>query len=361
MGSRGSPRGDEATRSLDSAIFSLPRRGSISRQARAFPPPFDTMPSPTRTSGPPPAGRRARAVERVRARLMKRSSPRLQMIALLMVTGGVGFGAAVVMLELGLRSMAVRYPLALLIAYGAFLLLLRLWLRSVARRRERRRRSRSDYDFDVFDGVGSVRGGGGGGSAGSGPRFGGGGGFTGGGAERGWAPGVAPSPVAGPIPAPMPLASPASPAASLSSAAQSAGGGKSSGGGWGLDLDADDAGPLLALVLVVVAIVAIVAAAGYVIAAAPVLLAELVVDGVVLVGLYSSVRRIDESDWLRTAVRKTWIPALVLALLLGAVGYGIQAALPQARSIGDVWRLAESGAPAPSATDPAPAAEAPAP
>ncbi|HEX2205678.1 MAG TPA: hypothetical protein VHG91_20365 [Longimicrobium sp.] len=301
-----------------------------------------------------PGGRRARAVERVRARLMKRSSPRLQMIALLAVTGGVGFGAAVAMLEMGLRSMAIRYPLALGIAYAAFLLLLRLWLRAVARRRERRRSRGGDFDLDVLD-VGIGRGGGG--SKGPEPRFGGGGGFAGGGAEGGWGPraGIVSSPVPAPMATPVPVPAPSAPAASLSSA--TTGGGKSPGGGWGLDLDfdADDAGPLIALVLVVVALVAIVAAAGYVIAAAPVLLAELVVDGVVLVGLYGSVRRIDESDWLRTAVRKTWIPALVLALLLGAVGYGIQWALPQARSIGDVWRLQERVVPASAgAESPAP-------
>lgn len=99
---------------------------------------------------------------------------------------------------------------------------------------------------------------------------------------------------------------------------------------------------LIALLLLVVAAVALVMAAGYIVIIAPALLAELVVDGIVVAGLYRRVREIDDARWLRTAVRKTWIPALVAALLLGAVGYGVQRALPEARSVGDVWRVAPS-------------------
>ncbi|HEU4561766.1 MAG TPA: hypothetical protein VFS20_28335, partial [Longimicrobium sp.] len=197
-----------------------------------------------------------------------------------------------------------------------------------------------DLDADVFDVVPGRSGGGGGG--GSGPRgFGGGGGFSGGGAGGSWGGPAAPAPI--PAAAPM-----GSSAGALRMQGLTGGAASSRGSGSGfklglpsLDLD-DDSGVLIALILLVVAAVALVMAAGYIVIIAPALLAELVVDGIVVAGLYRRVREIDDARWLRTAVRKTWIPALVVALLLGGVGYGVQRALPEARSVGDVWRAAPS-------------------
>ena len=258
------------------------------------------------------------------------------MMAILTVTGAAGFGVSYTLLHLGVVAMAVRYPVALLAAYGVFLVLLRVWLwtRRRAERRARRRGSRSDWDLvDVVDGVPS--GGGGGGGGGGGIRFGGGGGFSGGGAGGTWepAPGT-------PMVVPMPRASGGG-ASYLSRAGGGAGG--KSGGGWklpGLDLDLDDdSGGLIAIVLVIGIVVAIVAAASYVVLAAPTLLAEVLVDGIVLAGLYRRVRDIDDTDWFRTALRKTWLPAAALALILALAGWGIQAAVPAARSIGDAWRI----------------------
>jgi hypothetical protein len=299
------------------------------------------MASPTRD----PNSRRRRAVQRIRARLAKRRSPRLQMLMLLLLTGAVGFGAAVALLSLGVERMAVRYPLAVLIAYGAFLLFLRLWLRSMLRRRRHRDRD-PDFDVDVLDiGVGGGRSGGG---SGGGPRFGGGSG-GGGGAGGSWsgAPETVPAPAM--APAPMPLSASGSGApAQLASAGGGRGGGGGKSGGWLPDVDLGDLGDLddsvgcLVVALIALAVLAVLAAAGYALAVAPVLLAELVVDGIVIGGLYRAARRIDEGEWLQTALRRTWIPALLLALLLGAVGWGIQRELPWARSLGDVWRAIEA-------------------
>ena len=46
---------------------------------------------------------------------------RLEMLVIVSGTAIVGFFASVVLLAFGLRSMAVRYPFAALLAYGAFL------------------------------------------------------------------------------------------------------------------------------------------------------------------------------------------------------------------------------------------------
>ena len=54
------------------------------------------------------------------------------MTLLVVLTGGAGLLASFVLLHLGVDSMAVRYPLAVTIAYAVFLLLLWLWLRTKA-------------------------------------------------------------------------------------------------------------------------------------------------------------------------------------------------------------------------------------
>ena len=84
------------------------------------------------TSRPQRFTARAKLVERMRERLESQSAPRLQMSLIVSLTGLAGLLASASLLKLGLHSMALRYPAALLIAYGAFLGLLWLWLRSRA-------------------------------------------------------------------------------------------------------------------------------------------------------------------------------------------------------------------------------------
>ncbi len=50
------------------------------------------------------------------------------MSLILAATGAAGFVASFVMLHLGVWRMWVRYPLAVLFAYGVFIVLLRVWL-----------------------------------------------------------------------------------------------------------------------------------------------------------------------------------------------------------------------------------------
>lgn len=58
---------------------------------------------------------------------------RLQMSALVAATCGIGFLASWAMLQLGLASMWLRYPLAAAVAYAAFLALVGLWVHVEAR------------------------------------------------------------------------------------------------------------------------------------------------------------------------------------------------------------------------------------
>src|ERR1700750_205889 len=88
------------------------------------------------------------AVESVRANLVRRTSPRMHMLGLVVVTGGVGFLASFAMLHAGVRSMAVRYPIATCLGYAAFLGLIRLWIRQY-RVTARATSKKSRYDFDL--------------------------------------------------------------------------------------------------------------------------------------------------------------------------------------------------------------------
>jgi hypothetical protein len=50
------------------------------------------------------------------------------MFGLLALTGTTGFLSSFVLLKSGVESMTLRYPVAVALAYGAFLLLLRVWI-----------------------------------------------------------------------------------------------------------------------------------------------------------------------------------------------------------------------------------------
>jgi hypothetical protein len=64
----------------------------------------------------------------VRALLIDSRSPRFVVLVILILAGAAAFGTSVAALRLGLDSMALRYPLATICGYGAFLALIRLWI-----------------------------------------------------------------------------------------------------------------------------------------------------------------------------------------------------------------------------------------
>src|SRR5262249_44098612 len=106
------------------------------------------------------------------------------------------------------------------------------------------------------------------------------------------------------------------------------------GVGSGLDLE-----ELGFLILAVVALLGGLIATLYVVYIAPVLLAEILVYGLFLGGLYRRVGRIERRHLLPTAVCKTLLPAVLCTLFFGVAGGALQAAMPKARSIGEVWSV----------------------
>src|SRR5690606_31976295 len=70
---------------------------------------------------------RRKILRALRIYFVQKRWPRLAMSVIVIMTGGVGAIASWGMLRIGLEQMWLRYPLALFVAWGAFLLFVRLW------------------------------------------------------------------------------------------------------------------------------------------------------------------------------------------------------------------------------------------
>jgi hypothetical protein len=230
----------------------------------------------------------------VHRRLMQTSFPRVQMMVILALAGLGSFLSSATLLALGFDGMTLRYALAAALGYLMFLLLVRLWIAYQER----------SLSLDGLDGVdlldvdlpnlnltGSAVaesfGGGGGGS------------FGGGGASGSW--------------------------------------GDSGGGGGLADLDGgadlDEAWPI---VLAVVALLAGIAALGFVVYSSPMMFAEVLLDAAVVGAVFKRTRRHQRRHWLHGVVRRTWIPGVVLVLFAAVGGFALQAAQPEAHTLGEV-------------------------
>lgn len=235
---------------------------------------------------------RVREISRVRARLEYDGYPRLQMFLLVAITSASGFVASHALLRFGLTTMWVRYLSAFAVAYLVFLVLLWLWLRTRA----------EDY-VDVPDFLPPL----GRGSTGC-PFEGDGGQFGGGGSG-------------GTFQLPEEVASAKSDALEVL------------GDGLGSAADAEElALPMVALGM----LAALILSSFWIVYAAPVLFAELLVDGVLAASLYRRLRGLDPRHWLETAVRRTIFPFASAAVVAALVGWGMQLYAPQATSIGEV-------------------------
>ncbi|MCW5557219.1 MAG: hypothetical protein KIT22_05220, partial [Verrucomicrobiae bacterium] len=221
---------------------------------------------------------RFRLLSRIERRLLMRRFPRLEMTLLLGFSGMAAALASFLLLQAGLESMALRYPIAVAAGYGAFLLLLRLWLRLQADGPSVL--ESADGGVDLCDAAW----------------------YRGGGTHSN-----------------VDLSRPLGESKGLDP-----------GSGW-LDLDAEELG-LLCIVLLA-------AAAGvltclYLIWVAPSLLAELLVDGLILSGVHRVIGLRSAVHWLPGVFRRTWFPAVCLMFFVGLSGFALHRLAPDAVSIG---------------------------
>jgi hypothetical protein len=214
---------------------------------------------------------RATLLGKLRGRLLLVSAPRFEMALIVRATATLGFLASRGMLALGLRSLALRYACAVVVAYGGFLLLVWIWLLV--------KTNRFEPDGDLSDAVDTL------------------------------------DAVSGSWDTPHTPTS----EASLS--------------------DLDLPGEELAVVVALVAATCVgVVAAGYVVYAAPGLLAEVLLDGTLSYGLYRRLRKVERHHWLESAVGGTWLPATAVTISFVVAGGVMQWYAPEASSIGEVFQ-----------------------
>jgi len=212
-------------------------------------------------------------INRLRAQLELTGLPRFQMLLIVGLTGSAGFLASYWMLRCCVTSMAVRYPIAISIAYLVFLFLLWLWLRTSA----------EDYnDVPDFSGIRSP--------CNDGPAN----------------------------------------CADLPSAPDD-GGAVSEAVGAVAGAD-EFAIPLLILLVVG----ALLLSSLWVVYSAPTLFAELLLDGVLSASLYRRLRGLETQHWLTTAVSRTVWPFVITAATASLGGMALQSYVPTAHSLGDV-------------------------
>ena len=106
-----------------------------------------------------------------------------------------------------------------------------------------------------------------------------------------------------------------------------------SSGGWNLG-DVADADEFAVVVLIVVAVVALASAGMYIIVQAPSLLAEVALDGAVMGSLYQRLQQAERQHWALSAWAYTRWPLLGLLCVMALLGWGLQLAAPGALTMG---------------------------
>jgi hypothetical protein len=214
------------------------------------------------------------------------------MLAVLTVTLAAGFLASIAMLHVGVNRMPVRYPLAVAVSYATFLGVLRWWLgrQAIATNLS------EDPEGLLLPGVAAF------GSASLAAK----------------------------------LAVPEHDD-SRPKSATGRGGGDLSGLGDLAGGGGDGCGALVVLVLIAGLCTLIVSI--YLVATSPMLLAELLVDGALIGAMSRAISPDRTPHWSRSVVRRTWIAALVTAIVFGLVGWGIERVAPGANTLAEAWAI----------------------
>ena len=251
--------------------------------------------------------------DRLNQWLTKHFSLRLHMTLILVATFAVGLLTVHGLFAIHVAKLWMRYAIAVLVAYGAFLGLLKIWLFYFAVCIRHAHASNSSGGVDISDFCDFSGGGTSSGSSSSISDFGSGGGkFGGGGASGSWGP-AEPQPV---IVAPV----------------KSSGGGSSSGSGFGLDLDGDE----IILVLIIIAVAtAIIGAGAYLIWAAPTILSDTAFNAVLASALIHKTKKVSHPEWVGSVVHATAIPFAIVFSLTVLMGWYAQHICPSALRVRD--------------------------
>ncbi len=228
---------------------------------------------------------RQQAVARLGAFLERWRTPRLQVVLLLVMSGGVGLALSFAMLRLGLAPMWLRYPLAGLGSYAVFLALLRGWAARQLDEPDQALETQQDVSptEEPTERIGFLE------SYGKSPAT-----ADSGSRRRGW----------------LDL----------------------------LDLMASIGDASVGAGLLVMAGIVVVAALVIIVLIAPAILAEALLDAMLMAGLWRRLSRYGATQSLAGALRATYAPAAAVIVALGVAGLVLQLIVPGADSIGDVLR-----------------------
>ena len=249
---------------------------------------------------------RDRLIARLATRLSHAEYPRTLMLALVGIASCVGFLITAGMLALGVASPWLRYPMAAVGGYAAFLVFVWMWL--AWRRGDRH----WDPHLDGAEHLGSVPD-----AIESAPAFGGGGGFSGGGSSASFG---------APDHATAVVGHAAEVKSSVLEHALGAAG------------DADEGAVVLVPLVIVAAVLIGLGATVSVLYNAPALLAEVMLDGAIAAAVYRRVRMRSAEHWSYGVLRRTWKPMLAITVTLFGLGIAIPLLVPGADSIGDLFR-----------------------
>jgi len=223
-----------------------------------------------------PNGSRAEEVARLAAFLRQHGYPRLHFIAILALSGGAGVLFSFLLLRQGMTSMQARYPVSVVVAYLVFLFLLNLWMR--------RQISRQGLIRLIEE-----------------------------------------TP-------PPPLPTAIEPSERLAKK-------QKRWLRWYDWIDLPFYADSLFLSFMLMILVAMVALVGYVIAGSPDLLSEVLLDGLIVTGLWRRFHNHPgDLGTIGAAVRLTWVPALLTVAALWLLGMLLQAIDPSAVSLGRYFR-----------------------
>ena len=254
--------------------------------------------------------------ERVAADLHTRFDIRGHVSIIAVVTFTFGFLIDRVMLATGESNMAWRYLWAILLSYGVFFLLIRIWLGYVgySRRDEDEPDFHPDVDMPIPILHSSARS-----DVAPPPLVGGGGTFDGGGASGSWADaddGVANSVL------------PAGAGISADSGGDFLGGQKPP--------IPEKAGNLFLLVLAVVAIVVFLATALYSVWILPHTLVDVALESALAAGLIKTTLPVQAEGWMLALLKRTAVPAVVMLVVVCVATTVLQRHFPDARTMPDI-------------------------
>jgi hypothetical protein len=248
--------------------------------------------------------RRERMLGRFKRFVVRHRHPRIQMTLILTATMTAGFLCSVVLLRLGLEKIWLRYLLSICLAYLTFLILVRIWV--AYHRRSRLDAGNFYYISDMSD--------------------------------QGNLPGDSSPGTPGNVDAGGSFQGTTGPATASDALKSTSSGASAASAGSGGSIPSVDLDEIVVIGVVIAAVGSAFVASAYLVFAAPDLLAELLLNGALGTGLYVRLKKIERRNWLETAIRKTWVVALVVVVFFVTAGLAMHSYMPQARSMGDIWR-----------------------